>query len=304
MLANLKISTAAGYPTISYNLASFKIWGHEFGLSTKNLIGKFTWSTDFNIAFSDNRVLSLANNTPVGGSGKYNDYNRTAVGHRVGELYGYIFDGLYMNAADFAKYPKESTSAIGTARMRDVNGDGKIDIYDRTFIGNPNPTYIFGITNTFGYRNFDLNIIAGGQVGNQIMNINMQNTQNLDGIFNIEKGMKDRWRSEANPGNGKVPRTLTNTTELYRTTNTNWVSDADFLTIRNIALGYTFNQAALRYIKAVRVYASVQNAFVFTKYPQQNPEVNDTKDNQTTAGNDNGSFPLPRTVMIGANITF
>ncbi len=304
MLSTLPIPLASGYSTIQYNVAEFNIWGHEFVLSTKNFTGNFTWSTDFNISFNDNRVMKLVNHTPLGGTSKYNDYNRTAEGHHIGELYGYIFDGLYMNAADYARYPKESTSAIGTARMHDVNGDDTITIADRTFIGNPNPKYIFGISNTFAYKNFDLSIVAGGQVGNKIMNINLQNLQNLDGIFNINKDMANRWRSESDPGNGKVPRTLSNTTELYRTTNTNWVFSGDFLAVRNIALGYTFRQKALKYIKSMRVYASVQNAFMFTRYPGQNPEVNDSKDSQTTAGLDNGSFPVPRTVMIGANINF
>lgn len=304
MLSTLQLPYASGFASMSYNVGTFRMWGHEFSVSSKNMIGAFTWNTDFNITFSDNKVLKLVNGTPIGGTNRYNDYNRTAVGRHIGELYGYIFQGLYMNAADFAKYPHEATSAIGTARMKDVNGDGKIDIGDEYFLGNPSPKFIYGITNSFTYRNFDLNIIAGGQVGNKIMNTNKQNTQNIDGIFNMEKGMQNRWRSEQNPGNGKVPRTLANTTELYRLTNSNWVFSGDYLSIRNIALGYTFQQRQLRYIKGVRVYASVQNAFMFTKYPGQNPEVNDTKDSQTTAGTDNGSYPVPRTVMFGANFNF
>jgi hypothetical protein len=116
--------------------------------------------------------------------------------------------------------------------------------------------------------------------------------------------MQNRWRSESDPGNGKVPRTLANTTELYRTVNSNWVFSGDYLAIKNISLGFTFDQKMLRYIKGVRIYGSVQNAFMFTRYPGQNPEVNDTKDNQTQAGLDNGSYPVPRVFMIGANVNF
>ena len=187
--------------------------------------------------------------------------------------------------------------------MKDVYVDHKIDIKDRTFIGNPNPKFIYGITNNFQYKNIDLNIIIAGQGGNKIMNINLQNEQNLDGIFNIDKNMQNRWRSETDPGNG-VPRTLSSTTELYRSTNTNWVFAGDYLTVKNIVLGYTFSNKQLKYLKSLRLYASVQQAFVFTKYPGQNPEVNDSRDNQTIAGLDNGSYPVPRTFMIGANISF
>jgi len=304
MLSTLQLPYASGFTAMSYNVGTFRMWGHEFAVTSKNMVGAFTWTTDFNITFNDNKVLKLVNGTPIGGVNRYNDYNRTAVGHPIGELYGYVFQGLYMNQADFDKYPHEATSAVGTARMKDVNGDKKIDIGDETFLGNPSPKYIFGITNTFGYKNFDLSVIAGGQAGNKLMNTNLQNLQNLDGIFNVNKDMQYRWRSEQNPGNGKVPRTLSGTTELYRLTNSNWVFRGDYLSIRNIALGYTFQHRQLRYIKGVRVYASVQNAFLFTRYPGQNPEVNDNKDSQTTAGTDNGSYPVPRTVLFGANFNF
>jgi hypothetical protein len=136
------------------------------------------------------------------------------------------------------------------------------------------------------------------------MNTNLQNLHNLDGIFAITKDMQYRWRSEQEPGNGRVPRTLSNTTELYRLTNSTWVFSGDYLSVKNITLGYTVGARALRYVKGVRIYASAQNVFMFTKYPGQNPEVNDTKDNQTNAGQDNGSYPIPRTLLIGANINF
>lgn len=304
MLSNLQIPYASGYGSIAYNLGSLRMWGHEFQVSSRNMVGNFNWTTDFNISFNKNKVISLVNGTPIGGTGMYNDNNQTAVGHPIGELYGMVFEGVYMTQADFDKYPHYSTSTVGSARMADLNGDGVVDLKDRTFLGNPQPDFIFGITNSFQYKNFDLNIIAAGQVGNKIMNTNYANLQNLDGIFNIDKDMMDRWRSLDNPGNGKVPRTLSGTTELYRLVNSNWVYRGDYLSIKNIALGYTFNKKDLRYIKSIRVYASVQNALMFTRYPGQNPEVNDTKDSMTTAGNDDGSYPIPRVVMVGANINF
>jgi TonB-linked SusC/RagA family outer membrane protein len=305
MLSPLPIPYASGYGTIEYNEGTFRIWGHDIAISTDNIKHKnFTWKTDFNIGFNDNKVISLVNGTPIGGVNQYDDYNRTAVGHRIGEFYGFVFQGLYLNQQQFAEYPKYSTSAVGTARMKDVNGDDTITIKDRTFIGRSNPKFIYGLTNSFTYKNWDANIIAAGQVGNKIMNTNKQNIQNLDGIFNMEKSMQYRWRSEEDPGNGKVPRTLTNTTDLYREVNSNWIFSGDYLAIKNITLGYTFDKKMLHYIKGIRVYCSVQNAFMFTKYPGQNPEVNDTKDNQTQAGLDNGSYPIPRVVMFGANVSF
>ena len=160
------------------------------------------------------------------------------------------------------------------------------------------------MTNNFSWKNFDLSVLIAGQVGNKIMNTNLQNLHNLDGVFNVEKSMMYRWRSPADTGNGKVPTTRSGSTEAYRLVNSTWVFSGDYLAIRNITLGYTFGKKMLHYIKGIRVYGSVQNAFMFTKYPGQNPEVNDTKDSQTQAGLDNGSYPIPRVVMFGANVNF
>ncbi len=303
MLYQINIPYASGYSSIKYNVGKFKMWGHEFQVNTNNLTGEFKWNSGFNISFNDNKVLELQGNTPIGGTATYNDYNRTQVGHRIGELWGYVFDGVYMNQSEFDSQPKHATSAVGTARMKDLNGDGKIDGSDKTFLGNPNPKFLFGLNNDFKYKKFDFSIAISGQVGNKIMNTNKQNLQNLDGIFNVEKDMVNRWRSEENPGNGRVPRTLSNTTELYRLGNSNWVFAGDYLAIRNIAAGYTID-VKQKYFKSARVFASVNQAYVFTKYPGQNPEANDSRDSQTTAGQDNGSYPVPRTISIGANINF
>jgi TonB-dependent starch-binding outer membrane protein SusC len=304
MLSQLPLPYTSGYGSIQYNEGSFHIWGHEVQISTQNIKGPFTWNTDFNISFNDNRVVSLVNNTPIGGVNTYSDYNRTQVGHRIGELYGYVFEGVYMNQADYNKYPKYATSVVGSARMLDVNGDDTIDIKDRTFLGRTSPKYIFGMTNSFSWKNFDLGILVASQVGNKIMNTNLQNLHNLDGVFNVTKDMANRWRSEQDPGNGKVPSTRSGSTELYRLVNSTWVFSGDYLAVKNITLGYTFNKKILHYIKELRVYGSVQNVFMFTRYPGQNPEVNDTKDSQTQAGLDNGSYPIPRVFMAGVNVNF
>ncbi len=304
MLVPLPLPYASGYESIEFNTGAFKMWGHDIQISSDNIKGPFTWTTDFNISFMDNKVTALANNTPIGGTQTYSDYNRTQVGHRIGELYGYVFEGVYMNENDFARYPKFATSSVGSARMKDVNNDDTIDINDRTFLGRTTPKFIYGMTNNFSWKGFDLSVLIAGQVGNKIMNTNLQNLHNLDGVFNVTKDMQYRWRSEQDPGNGKVPRTLTGTTELYRLVNSTWVFSGDYLAVKNITLGYTFDQKLLHYIKSVRIYGSIQNAFMFTKYPGQNPEVNDTKDNQTQAGLDNGSYPIPRILMIGANVNF
>jgi hypothetical protein len=306
MLFNTPLPFSSGYSAVTLNVGKFKMWGHEFTLSSRNTTGALKWTTDFNIAVNDNKVLELPPNTPfIGGGAMYAGFNRSIVGERIGQFYGYIFDGIYMTADDLAKQPKHATSAVGSARMKDVDGDGAITPNDRTLIGNPNPNFTFGITNTFNYKNFDLNIIASGAYGNEVMNVSLQDFHNNDGIVNMSRDMINRWRSPTQQGDGQTPRTRSGTTELYRLANSTWISDGSYLTIRNIALGYTIKPQAIKFIKSARIYASVQQAFVFTNYNGMNPEANTVRDDAVgTYGQDLNTFPVPRTIMIGTNINF
>jgi hypothetical protein len=284
--------------------------GHEFSINTKNLVGAFKWNTNFNISFDRNIVKSLGtNNAPIGGYGEYWDDNRTAVGQPIGMFYGYINTGVYMTQQEFDSQPHNATAMVGTARFKDVSGpagtpDGKIDSYDRTFIGNPNPTFIYGITNSFSYKNFDLNIVAAGSVGNDIADDAFQSTENLDGVFNVRKGVANRWRSEQNPGDGIYPRTRAGTTADFRNFTSRQVFKADYIALKNITLGYTFPVRNIKYFKSVRVNVSAQNAFIFTKYPGLNPEAGLSGLNGLNQGRDFTGYPIPRTIAFGLNASF
>lgn len=306
MLFATLLPVSSGYASITSNVGKFHMWGHEFQLNSQNLKGKLTWSTGFNISFNSNKVIALPPNTPfIGGGPRYSGFNRTIVGGPIGQFYGYVFEGIYATQADLDKFPKEATSALGSARMKDVNGDNKIDANDRTLIGNPNPKFIYGMTNTLSYKNFDFNVIVAGQYGNKVLNFNMQDEHNNDGVFNMTTDMIDRWRSPADIGDGKTPGTRSGTTELYRVANTTWISDGSFLTVKNITLGYTFSPKTLKYLKSARIYASVQQAFVFTNYTGQNPEASYSRNNVVnTYGQDLSTTPVPRTITVGANINF
>jgi hypothetical protein len=310
LLYAIDIPVQAGYSSITSNIGRFDFWGHEFTISSRNLTGVLKWNTNFNISFDGNIVKKLGtNNAPIGGYNEYWDDNRTAVGQPIGMFYGYINTGVYMTQQEFDTQPHGATSMVGTARFKDVGGpngtpDGKIDSYDRTWIGNPNPTFIYGLTNTFAYKDLDLSITAAGTVGNDIADDAIQSTENLDGVFNVLKGVSRRWRSEENPGDGIYPRTRTGTTADFRNFTSRQVFSGTFLAIKNITLGYTLPVKTNKYFKSFRAYVSAQNAFMFTKYPGINPEAGFAGLNGLNQGRDWTSYPVPRTISVGFNAGF
>lgn len=305
MLYQIDIPLASGFGNVQSNIGGFESWGHEISVQSRNLIGDFKWSTNMNVSFNRNKVTELGtNNTPIGGYANIGDYNRLEVGEPVGIFMGYVFDGVYMTQEEFDSQPKHASSEIGTVRMKDLDDNKVIDANDRTKIGDPNPDFIYGITNEFSYKNFDLSILLSGQVGGDVLNSNYEQTLNLDGCFNVDKSVIHRWRSPENPGNGLIPRTKSGTTELFRYNNSSWVFDASYLCIKNITLGYTVPIKPNRYLSKLRVYFTAQQLATFSKYPGMNPEVSTNGLGWSGLGIDATTYPIPRTFSIGCNISF
>lgn len=310
LLYAIDIPIQSGFNSVTSNIGQFNFWGHEFTVESKNLTGKFTWNTAFNISFDRNIVKKLGtSNAPIGGYQEYWDDNRTAVGQPIGMFYGYINTGVYMTQQEFETQPHDATAMVGTARFADISGpggkpDGIIDINDRTWIGNPNPDFIYGLTNQLGYKNFDFTLVVGGTVGNDIADDAFQSTENLDGVFNVRKGVVNRWRSEADPGDGIYPRTRSGTTADFRNFTTRQVFSGSYIMGKNITLGYTFPIGKNPVIKAARLYLSAQNAFTFTKYPGMNPEISFAGLNGLNQGRDFTAFPIAKTYSVGVNVSF
>ena len=310
LLYAIDIPIQSGFSSITSNVGRFDFWGHEFSVESKNLVGKLTWNTSFNISFDRNIVKKLGtSDAPIGGYQEYWDDNRTAVGHPIGLFYGYINTGVYMTQQEFDTQPHDATATVGTARFADISGpngkpDGIIDINDRTWIGNPNPDFSYGMTNTLSYSNFDFTIVVAGTVGNKIADDAFQSTENLDGVFNVRKGVVKRWRSLENPGDGVYPRTLSGTTADFRNFTTRQVFDGSYLMAKNMTLGYTFPISPNGYIKNARLYLSAQNAFTITKYPGMNPEITLYGLNGLNQGRDFTAFPIAKTYSVGVNVTF
>lgn len=310
LLYQLPVPTESGFSNFTGNVGKVKFWGHEFSLNTNNMVGKFKWNTNINLTFTDNRVLALSaiSDQLIVYTGSAETI--TKVGGRIGQFYGLIQDGVYRDQADFNNSPKYVNSQVGSIKFRDLNGDGVIKYGDtdgdKTVIGNPFPKFIFGFTNTFAYQNFDLAIVASGSYGNKIARMTTQGTANLDGVFNVLKEVQYRWRSPSNPGDGKYGKTTGATGDERDQFHSRFIENGSFLTIKNMTLGYTFNAQKWKAIKSLRLYGSVQQAFVFTGYKGANPEVStDSNGNGASSlaqGLDFSAYPVPRTFTFGVNV--
>lgn len=309
------IPTSAGFDQIIFNVGGLKMWGHEFSVTSRNLIGGLKWNTNFNLSFDRNLITNLVDpgyirrNVTVS-----SDYYRQQEGHHLGEFYGFVFEGLYKDATDLANSPKygstpakpNGNSDIGTIKVKDINGDGVIDdVNDRTFIGDPTPTFSGGLVNNFSYKNFDLTIDMAFSVGGKILNAaKWAYRTNMDGSRNLEAAAADRWRSPENPGSGIYPRTKSGTTAMGRQVNSQWIEDGSYLSAKNISLGYSVPVKNML-ITRLRVFASIQQAFVLTKYSGMNPEINVGGSDPTAGvGIDENAYPIPRTFSLGISTTF
>lgn len=323
LLYAVQIPQESGFTNFNDNIGEIKFWGHEFALTTKNTTGKLRWTTNANISFNRNQVVSLA----PGIDRVYGSFHITQVGQPFGQFYGLVKQGYYQTAEELRSSPIiPGRSGIGTIKFKDVNGDGVItyggDQDDRTIIGNPFPKFVYGITNTLQYGNFDMSIVGSGSYGNQLWVRHLYSTANLDGVFNMVAGVKDRFRVK-NDAAGVATTVITPGAGMFGATNnggnftgverdwnsTQFLADASFFTIKNITLGYTFG-AMKRFFRSARLYASVQQVYIFTKYwGGPNPETSAQGDGNGDGGNlspgvDLSNYPVPRTYTLGINLNF
>lgn len=313
LLFNVAVPQESGFTNFNDNVGEIEFWGHEFALITRNISREnFTWTSNFNIAFNRNKVISLAEGVDRIFEGAGNYVSITRPGQPLGQFWGLVQDGVYDNQEEFDNSPVAVESEVGTIKFVDTNGDGVITFGnendDRTVIGNPFPDFIFGFTNEFRFGNFDASVVMSGSVGNDIAVTNDQGTTNLDGVFNVLKEVEDRWRSPENPGSGKYGKTTSATFMERDWFNSRFIQDGSYLTVKNITLGYTFNLGDTSFLQSARLYTSVQQAFVFTSYKGVNPEISTSAQGQQGSalalGYDWGSYPVPRTITFGFNLSF
>lgn len=307
-LAGLPLPQSSGYGSILTNLGSIQNRGIEIELGLKDILknSNVKWNANINFTRNRSKTLELAATAGFIRPGVIaRAFTETKVGEEVGLYRGFQVTGLFTQAEiDDPNVPKYNGAVEGSLKFLDGNGDGVLgDSEDFVVIGNPNPDFIFGIVNNFKFKNFDLNIVMNGAIGQQIWNGWHQYNGNQDGVFNVNRRQLERWRPGQDPNSTNIPGTASvRSRQLYRLPNSiGQLEDASYLWVRNITLGYNFKIQNI--FNSARVYLSAQNPLLFTEYENGNPEVNRSGDTALVRNVNYGSYPIARIFTLGINVS-
>ncbi|WP_298778465.1 TonB-dependent receptor [uncultured Polaribacter sp.] len=300
-------------PNTYVNAGEINNRGIEVSLNTRNISNdNFSWNTDFVFAKNKNKVVALNGGIDVfnNGAPSYFSVDNNSLlreGEEVGLFYGYEYAGVY----DGTTLPSGTSTlpggVAGDPLFVDLDDSGDIGTDDRTIIGNPNPDFTWGITNSFTYKDFDLNIFFQGSQGGEIFN--MTNVQLNNGDANTTYDYYNSAWTTTNT-NTNAPRVGNNSS---REISSRFVEDGSYVRLKNIALGYNLSSDLLENIglEQVRLSFSAQNLLTFTNYSGLDPEVNyfGAAGNNNTASNtvrgfDFGNYPTVKSFTFGVNIKF
>ncbi len=308
LIYSVAIPFVSGFGTSLQNIGSVENKGFELAIETSNLNGAFKWNTSFNISFNKNRVLELGGEQykDIGeGDGhlKTGSVHRLIVNEPIGIFYGYVFDGIFQDQRELTAGPKGFTDYMGGKRYKDISGpngvpDKVVDAtYDRMIIGDPNPDFYGGLTNTFGYKGFELNVFLLYSHGNDILNYNAIEMGLPSGGQNVYAGLINRWTPQ-NPSQ-VYPIATTNRTAVF---SNQFVEDGSYLKLKTVTMSYAFPGLKLKGFTGLRVYVTGQNLLTSTKYTGYDPEVSYRGASNLEIGEDYGGYPQAKSFLFGVSL--
>ncbi|GGH21037.1 SusC/RagA family TonB-linked outer membrane protein [Dyadobacter endophyticus] len=308
LLFNVGVPTSSGFSSTLKNIGSVRNSGFEFSFNTINVDkGGFRWSSEFNVTFNKNKILTLDGRQEFRAGGDATIHNTSQnpillhVGSPLGDFFGLVTDGIFQNQGEVDASSQKSARP-GDLRYRDLNGDGAISDLDRDIIGNSNPDFFGGFNNTLSFKGFDLNFFLQGSYGNEILNYGTFDLLNMTGGNNQSAKALQRW-TPTNPSNS-VPRA--NAAGGSRLLSSLHIENGSYLRLKNISFGYNLPKSWLNRVSvgSAKVYVTLQNYMTFTRYSGLDPEVNRYGSSSLSQGLDYGAYPAAKTILAGINLEF
>jgi len=293
VLLNVELSNTLPISSIQTNAGDIENRGIEFNINSVNLDKKFKWFTDFNMSFNRNKVTALNYTNVYYDGGIYSnnqDVSIVKVGLPLGSFFGYVSEGV--------------DPATGDIKYKDLNSNGITDPGDRTVIGNAQPDFIFGLTNTISYKRFDLSVFFQGSYGNDVYNATRIDLEGMFDSKNQSIAVMRRWTTENTITD--MPRAVRNGSVNNVSNSSRFVEDGSYVRLKSLTLSYKVfeNNARFKAIKNLSVYITGQNLLTFTNYTGFDPEVNAFGSSSTTLGVDYGTYPQARSIIVGINVEF
>lgn len=306
ILVGITIPASTGFENLNptVNAASLKNSGLEFSAAYHKTRGTFTFDISANLSTVKNKVLSLGQgNDALVGVG-----SRSVVGREIGEHYGFVYEGIFQSQAEIDAHAKQFGAVLkpGDVKYKDISGpngkpDGVVDeAYDRTYLGSGIPKYNYGFNFSAAWRKIDVSVFASGSAKFLINSRMYRDLHHSAGALNYSTDMLNRW-TPANT-NTDIPRLNDADVNNFKDSDRpGWLQSGTYVRINTISVGYTFPGNAIKGLTNSRVYATVQNLYSFQKYKGYNP---DFTSGVLNPGFDFGSYPKPRTIMVGVQLTF
>ncbi|MEO8712817.1 MAG: TonB-dependent receptor, partial [Parafilimonas sp.] len=303
LLLQAPVPASSGYTSALKNIGDLQNSGLEFEVTTKNFVGRFEWSTDFNISFNKNKILDIAGGTIYdGGIDERGNSSIAQAGLPLGSFYGYVAEGV--------------NKKTGNMIYKMADKDAGLQTSDEQVIGNANPKFSYGFTNDFKYQQWSLSVFIQGVEGNDILNATRIYTEGMWEPRNQSAAVLNRWEK---PGDvTDIPRQdLTNTTTPFENYNSlissRFVENGSYLRIKSATLGYDLSPQLLSRLKLtkLRLYVTGENLLTLTKYSGFDPEVSafsatyaGSQSNNVAPGVDFGTYPQTRDIIFGVSLSF
>lgn len=282
--------------------------GIELGLTWRDQVGDFSYGLNYNISHNKNEVTKINNSEQIINGGgplwrNCDEMYRAQVGYPIGFFYGYKTAGVFQTKEEIEQYKgaKYANTQPGDLIIVDTNHDSKIDSDDRVMIGNPYPKVNMGFNVNLEYKGFDMNMATVAVLGNQIA----QSYRNYkdEPLENYTTEIYERWHGEGT--SNKLPRLTSGSHLNWQNVSDIYIKDGDYFRIQNLSIGYDFKRIAPKmFLQQARVYVAVQNLLTITGYSGMDPEVGYGDNQNWASGIDIGSYPSPRTIILGFNLKF
>ena len=294
LLLNAPLPTSTGFESGIQNIGELQNKGLEFSVKSKNIdTDNVQWDTFFNISFNRNEVINLVGQQLFQGgiAGGRGEASLTREGEPLGIIYGYTFGGVDPQTGNAFYIDRNGVSTFSPTEE------------DRTIIGDANPDFIYGFSNSFVFKNFDLSVLLEGSYGNDLLNATRIELEGMSDPKNQSTAVLDRWRQ---PGDiTTIPRSSFGNTNNSRVS-TRFVEDASYARLKAVTLGYQLPKKLTEKLKiqSLRFYTTAENLFTITNYSGFDPEVNAFGASNTVRGIDFGTYPQTRNILFGASIKF